>query len=126
MTKLTKKIRKKIEKRLSEINKLTGSTSSVLVLKSQIGDYTIIGLDEYVGDMIAEVYDRLFPSLKDEINAMERMGSAQLTAAYTIQDINEIIEECNDIENKEERTRLQNILFDALNKIMDFEQRRNM
>lgn len=120
---MEKKDTKRVEKLHKEItkflNRLAGKTDAkpVLVLQYPDKDFLVFGLDKDCDKIIADLYDKLFPSLEEEVAAIGKMTTEALIKGYAKADIQDLLCECDELPDGKEKTELQDILFDAMNKI---------
>jgi len=120
---MQKKDAKRVEKLHKEItkflNRLAGKTDAkpVLVLQYPDKDFLVFGLDKDCDEIIADLYEKLFHSLEEDVEAISKMSAEALVKAYTKSDIYDLLCECNELQDGKEKTELQDILFDAMNKI---------
>lgn len=120
---MQKKDAKRVEKLHKEItkflNRLACKTDAkpVLVLQYPDKDFLVFGLDKDCDEIIADLYEKLFPSLEEEVEAISKMSAEALVKAYTKADIQDLLCECDELPDGIGKTELQDILFDAMNKI---------
>jgi len=102
---------------LSKVDAQTGGTALLFIrLPGQAG-FSIFGHTEDPDGFVAELYDTAFPSLIDEVKAIERMGTALLRHNYNSKYLHNLLEECNELEDAQLREQLTNVLLDAKMKL---------
>ena len=113
----------KIMALLQEVQTETGSMP-LLILGAADGSFTFFGNTSDLEGFISDVYDSVFPSLVDEVQCIDKMGTRTLKLNYTKKDLNSLLSECGDMPDGEVKQHLQNILLDALMRYAEPVQRR--
>lgn len=100
---------------LQQIQAETGGTAMpLLILGSADGSFTFYGNTSDLEGFISDVYDSLFPSLADEVQCIDKMGTSLLKLNYTKKELNSLLAECETVADEQVKVHLQNILLDAL------------
>ncbi len=124
------KEQKRVEKLHKEIirfmNRVADETGAKPVLALQYADkqHVLFGLDEHSDEIIANLYEKLFPTLEEEIDAIGKMNASELANAYSKSDIEELLGELDEEPDGKEKSALQDVLFDAINKIASTRKQR--
>lgn len=108
---------------LKEVQTETGSMP-LLILGAADGSFTFFGNTADLEGFISDVYDSMFPSLVDEVQCIDKMGTRTLKLNYTKKDLNGLLSECETLADGEVKQHLQNILLDALMRHAEPVQRR--
>lgn len=103
----------KIQAFLQELQAETGAMP-IIILGAADGSFTFYGNTVDMEGFISDVYDSLFPSLVDEVQCIDKMGTRTLKLNYTKKDLTSLLSECDTLPDNEVKSHLQNILLDAL------------
>lgn len=110
------KLGEKITRLLYRVAEETGA-KPVLTLQYPDKEFLVFGLDANSDEIIADLYNELFPTLEHEIENIAGMPLAELTSAYKESDIEDLLVELEELPDGNEKSALQDILFEAMTKI---------